>query len=118
MNTWKIVVEKHPDGYVAYPLGLKGVVVGEGDTSEAALAGCQSAIRFHMETFGPDALSETAHPRHRADATPSPDISQRLVGAPACSRLRGLKAPKAGHRPALHSIAVPKGLGRIRGRLP
>jgi hypothetical protein len=27
----KIIVERHPDGYVAYPLGLKGVVVGEGD---------------------------------------------------------------------------------------
>ncbi|MBW2675013.1 MAG: hypothetical protein JRD89_16645 [Deltaproteobacteria bacterium] len=30
----KIIVEKHPDVYVAYPLGLKGVVVGEGDTYE------------------------------------------------------------------------------------
>ena len=27
----KIIVEKHSDGYVAYPLGLKGVVVSEGD---------------------------------------------------------------------------------------
>ena len=26
----KIVVEKHSDGYVAYPLGVQGVVVGEG----------------------------------------------------------------------------------------
>lgn len=25
---FKIIVEKHTDGYVAYPLGLKGVVVG------------------------------------------------------------------------------------------
>jgi len=32
MRQFKIVVEKHPDGYVAYPLGLKGVVVGQGDT--------------------------------------------------------------------------------------
>jgi predicted RNase H-like HicB family nuclease len=52
MKTWKIVVEKHPDGYVAYPLGLKGVVVGQGDSYEQALADCQSAIRFHLETFG------------------------------------------------------------------
>ncbi len=29
----KVIVEKHSDGYVAYPLGLKGVVVGEGDTT-------------------------------------------------------------------------------------
>ncbi len=34
----KFIVEKHADGYVAYPLGLKGVIVGEGDSYEAALA--------------------------------------------------------------------------------
>jgi len=28
MSQVKIIVEKHPDGYVAYPLGLKGIVVG------------------------------------------------------------------------------------------
>ena len=54
--TLKIVIEKHPDGYVAYPLGLKGVVVGEGDTYEEALADVESAIRFHVETFGAEAL--------------------------------------------------------------
>ena len=48
---FKIIVEKHPDGYVAYPLGLKGVVVGEGDTAEEALADAKSAIAFHI--FGP-----------------------------------------------------------------
>jgi predicted RNase H-like HicB family nuclease len=37
---------------VAYPLGLKGVVVGEGDTYEEALADVKSAIAFHIETFG------------------------------------------------------------------
>ncbi|MBE0544691.1 MAG: type II toxin-antitoxin system HicB family antitoxin [Verrucomicrobia bacterium] len=57
MKMLKIVVERHEDGYVAYPLGLKGVVVGQGDTYEAALADCQSAIRFHVETFGPEVLS-------------------------------------------------------------
>ena len=54
MKQIKVIVEKHPDGYVAYPLGLKGVVVGEGDTYEEALADVRSAIRFHIETFGPD----------------------------------------------------------------
>ena len=48
----KIIVEKHREGYVAYPLGLKGVVVGEGDTYEEALADVKSAIRFHIKTFG------------------------------------------------------------------
>ena len=50
----KVIVEKHPDGYVAYPLGLKGVVVGEGNTYEDALADVRSAIAFHIETFGSD----------------------------------------------------------------
>jgi len=52
----KIIVEKHPDGYVAYPLGLKGVVVGQGDTYEEAFADVKSAIRFHVESFGKEAL--------------------------------------------------------------
>lgn len=57
---FKIIVEKHSDGYVAYPLGVKGVVVGEGDTYESALADVQSAIAFHIETFGAEVFeSET-----------------------------------------------------------
>jgi predicted RNase H-like HicB family nuclease len=49
---FKIIVEKHSDGYVAYPLGLKGIVIGEGGTYESALADVKSAIAFHIETFG------------------------------------------------------------------
>jgi predicted RNase H-like HicB family nuclease len=56
MKQYKIIVEKHPDGYVAYPLGLKGVVVGQGDTYEEALSDVKSAIRFHIESFGEDIL--------------------------------------------------------------
>jgi len=56
VKQFKIIVEKHPDGYVAYPLGLKGVVVGEGDTYEEALADVKSAIRFHIETFGQEII--------------------------------------------------------------
>jgi len=56
LKQFKVVVEKHPDGYVAYPLGFKGVVVGEGDTYEEALADVKSAIRFHIETFGQEVL--------------------------------------------------------------
>lgn len=54
MSQSKIVVERHPDGYVAYPVGLKGVVVGEGESYEEALEDVRSAIRFHVETFGSD----------------------------------------------------------------
>jgi predicted RNase H-like HicB family nuclease len=56
MKKYKIIVEKHSDGYVAYPLGLKGVVVGQGDSYEEALSDVKSAIRFHIETFGEEAL--------------------------------------------------------------
>jgi predicted RNase H-like HicB family nuclease len=56
MKSIKIVVEKHPDTYVAYPLGVKGVVVGQGDTYEAAVADMKSALQFHVETFGSHAI--------------------------------------------------------------
>jgi predicted RNase H-like HicB family nuclease len=52
MRQFKIVVEKHPDTYVAYPLGLKGVVIGQGDSYESALDDVKSAIKFHIDTFG------------------------------------------------------------------
>jgi predicted RNase H-like HicB family nuclease len=56
MRQIKIIVEKHSDGYVAYPLGLRGAVVGEGDSYQEALADVQSTIKFHIETFGPEAF--------------------------------------------------------------
>jgi predicted RNase H-like HicB family nuclease len=57
----KIIIEKHPDGYVAYPIGIQGVIVGEGNTFDEALHDVQSAIRFHVETFGRESL-ETESP--------------------------------------------------------
>jgi predicted RNase H-like HicB family nuclease len=56
----KVIVEKHVDGYVAYPVGLQGVVVGEGDTYEEALADVQSAITFHIETFGSAVIEDAS----------------------------------------------------------
>lgn len=53
----KIIIEKHSDGYVAYPLGLKGAVIGAGDTYEEALADVKSAILFHVETFGAEVFN-------------------------------------------------------------
>ena len=52
------VIEQHSDGFVAYPLGLRGVVVGQGDSREDALADAQSAAKFHIDTFGQDAVSD------------------------------------------------------------
>ena len=51
VRQFKIVVEKNPDGYVAYPLELMGIVVGQGATYEKALSDVKSAIKFHIETF-------------------------------------------------------------------
>ena len=56
MRQFKVVVEKHPDGYVAYPLGVKGVVIGQGDTYEEALQDVNSAIKFHIESFGDEVI--------------------------------------------------------------
>ena len=52
IKQFKIIVEKYAEVYVAYPFGLKGVVVGQGNTYEEALADVKSAIAFHIETFG------------------------------------------------------------------
>ena len=58
MRQFKVLVEKHPDGYVAYPLGLKGVIVAQGNSYEEVLREIQSAIAFHIQTFGQDAFEQ------------------------------------------------------------
>jgi predicted RNase H-like HicB family nuclease len=58
MKPVKIIVEKHPDGYVAYPVGIQGVVMGQGDTYEEALADVRSAIQSHVEAFGQQVLDD------------------------------------------------------------
>ncbi len=59
MKQFKIVIEKHSDGYVAYPVGVVGAVVGQGDTYEEALADVKSAIACYIEVFGKDILDDT-----------------------------------------------------------
>lgn len=56
IQSLKIIIEKHTDGYVAYPIGLKGIVIGEGNTYDEAMADVKSAIHFHIETFGQDVI--------------------------------------------------------------
>lgn len=56
MSAVIIVVVQHADGYIAYPFGMKGVVIGQGDSYEDALLDVKSAIRFHVETFGPESF--------------------------------------------------------------
>ena len=60
MKTLKIIVEKHADGYIAYPVGIEGVVVGQGNTFEEALRDVKSAIKFHVKAFGPEVLGAEA----------------------------------------------------------
>lgn len=43
---------------LCYTVGLKGVVVAQGDSYEAVLSEVRSAIDFHLETFGPDVFKE------------------------------------------------------------
>lgn len=56
MTQIKFIIEQHADGFLAYPLGMQGVVVGEGNTYQEALTDAKSAAKFHIETFGADAF--------------------------------------------------------------
>ena len=58
MKQLKIIVEKHPDCYVAYPLGIKGAIVGQGNSYEEALADVKSAISCYIEVFGEEMLED------------------------------------------------------------
>ena len=79
MQPFKIIVEKHMSRLVithkdrpmvrfricmaiAYPLGLKGVVIGQGDTYEESVEDVTSAIRFYIETFGKEELEDLRNP--------------------------------------------------------
>ncbi|MGD0694252.1 MAG: type II toxin-antitoxin system HicB family antitoxin [Terriglobia bacterium] len=59
MRAVKIVIENRRDGFVGYAIGVNGIVVGEGDTYDEAVADVKSAIKFHIETFGLESLSRT-----------------------------------------------------------
>lgn len=54
----KFVFERHAEGYIAYPLGIEGIVVGQGKTYQEALDDAKSALKFHIETFGESVLTE------------------------------------------------------------
>lgn len=60
MQRAHFIVEQHPDGFIAYPLGVRGVVIGQGDTRADALEDARSALEFHIETFGVDVLEPQA----------------------------------------------------------
>jgi hypothetical protein len=49
---FKIVIEKHADGYIAYPVGYREIITGRGDTYEEALEEVKAAIIYRVTTFG------------------------------------------------------------------
>ncbi len=59
MNSVKIVIEHHEDGYIGYPLGfVRGAIVGQGDSYAAALKDTESAIRFFIKHYGKEKFFE------------------------------------------------------------
>jgi predicted RNase H-like HicB family nuclease len=69
MKHFKIVTEKHPDGYVAYPIGVVGAIVGQGNTYEEALSDVKSAIACYAEVFCKEKLDDTPY---IIDTSPAP----------------------------------------------
>jgi hypothetical protein len=67
MSNIKIVIERHEDGYLGYPLGFsRGAIVGEGDTYAAALKDTESAIRFFIKHYGKKSFFDHLEPRSAA----------------------------------------------------
>ncbi len=56
----KLVIERTEDGYVAYPLGMKGIIVAQGCSYDEALHQVRSAVQFHLDTFGDEVLEEAS----------------------------------------------------------
>jgi predicted RNase H-like HicB family nuclease len=52
----RFLVEEHPDGFVAYPLGVEGVVIGQGETAAEAISDARSALSSHVAAFGESVL--------------------------------------------------------------
>ena len=50
MKQIKIIFEKHPDACIAYPIGLKGVIIGEGNTYEEVIANLQTFKHYNLKS--------------------------------------------------------------------
>ena len=66
----KIIVEQHSDGFVAYPEGMRGVIVGQGDTRDEAIADVTSApigrVKHALELLGFSVVREGERYRNGA----------------------------------------------------
>jgi len=56
LRRFKIIIERHVDEYVAYPLGFEGIITGRGKTYEEALEEVKAAIIYRVTTFGEEVL--------------------------------------------------------------
>ena len=94
----KVIIEKHPDGYAADPVGIRGGVADEGNACEEVLADVKSATRFHLETPRPEArdVDAPALEAFGVEAMTCP-IDKCSVEAPPNRRRRVLPAG-TGHR--------------------
>jgi predicted RNase H-like HicB family nuclease len=117
---FKVVVERHPDGYVAYPLGLKGVVVGQGDTYRAALDDVTSAIRFHMETFGTEVI-ETEGPVleafvAKAEGRPDAQVPRRRSSITCRQSVRRVGIPNRSYDESRQPAGLEPKLSSLRAQ--
>jgi hypothetical protein len=91
-TTYKIIVEQHEDGFVAYPLGFAGCVVGQGDTAAEAIADVQSAIRYLPGRDQKDAIWGIYTRHYGLDAKQARPDNSNWTGAEikSCCRLASL----------------------------
>ncbi|MBC6417675.1 MAG: hypothetical protein GDA44_02225 [Prochloron sp. SP5CPC1] len=75
VKEFKIIIEKHLDGYVAYPIGILGAVVGQGDTYEEALLDVKSALACYIERYGQDNLEDTYEVEVFISDAPTPTLT-------------------------------------------
>jgi hypothetical protein len=76
----KVAVELAEDGYIAYPLGMKGAIVGQGDSCELALDDVRSAIKTHIKEFWFDShyvVRATMPDGKIVDYLPLPDLHSK-----------------------------------------
>ena len=77
----RIRVDGEADTWPAYPAGsVKGVIVGQDSTAEAALDELASAIIEHVETFGLDVL----------EGLDAEDLQHQPNWPPIVGKLRGI----------------------------
>ncbi|VAX21418.1 hypothetical protein MNBD_NITROSPINAE04-1874 [hydrothermal vent metagenome] len=57
MKLVNIVVEQHGDNiFIAYPVGVDAVIVGQGETEETAADDAVNALEYHQNVFGHDGM--------------------------------------------------------------